>query len=48
LVGLRERLTGLGGELTSAATEQGHYRLVARLPFPEQLPRAADPVRSSP
>jgi two-component system, NarL family, sensor histidine kinase DesK len=48
LVGLRERLTGLGGELTAEATAGGRFLLQARLPLTRQASAAPTPAEPLP
>ncbi len=46
LIGLRERVRLLGGELAAGPRDAGGYRLRARIPEPPSVPRPADPAAS--
>jgi len=48
LVGLRERLAGLGGELTAEAIAGGRFLLQARLPLTREAPEAPTPPEPLP
>jgi two-component system, NarL family, sensor histidine kinase DesK len=48
LVGLRERLAGLGGELTAEAIAGGRFLLQARLPLSRAAPSAPTPAEPVP
>ena len=48
LVGLRERLAGLGGDLTAEALPGGRFLLQARLPLTRQAPAAPSPAEPLP